>query len=58
MTDTTETGRLNLDWATTLAAGLAAAGVRDIVISPGSRSTPLTLACLRQPALALHRDCR
>lgn len=51
MTDTTETGRLNLDWATTLAAGLAAAGVRDIVISPGSRSTPLTLAFLRQATL-------
>lgn len=51
MNQTTETGRLNLEWAMTLAAGLAGAGVRDVVISPGSRSTPLTLACLRQPAL-------
>ena len=51
MTETNESGRLNLEWAMTLVAGLAGAGVRDVVISPGSRSTPLTLACLRQPGL-------
>lgn len=51
MNQVTETGRLNLEWATTLAAALAGAGVREAVISPGSRSTPLTLACLRQTAL-------
>jgi 2-succinyl-5-enolpyruvyl-6-hydroxy-3-cyclohexene-1-carboxylate synthase len=46
-----DTGRLNLDWAAALIGGLAAAGVREAVISPGARSTPLTLACLRHPTL-------
>jgi 2-succinyl-5-enolpyruvyl-6-hydroxy-3-cyclohexene-1-carboxylate synthase len=34
-----------------LADGLAAAGVDRVVISPGSRSTPLTLACERHPRM-------
>jgi 2-succinyl-5-enolpyruvyl-6-hydroxy-3-cyclohexene-1-carboxylate synthase len=51
MNPTADTGQLNLDWSAALIAGLAAAGVRDVVISPGSRSTPLTLACLRHPQL-------
>lgn len=51
MTETIDSGRLNLEWAMTLAAGLAGAGVREVVISPGSRSTPLALACLRQRKL-------
>lgn len=46
-----DTGRLNLDWAAALIGGLVAAGVREAVISPGARSTPLTLACLRHPTL-------
>ena len=33
------------------AAGLVENGVADVVISPGSRSTPLTLALDAQPAL-------
>jgi 2-succinyl-5-enolpyruvyl-6-hydroxy-3-cyclohexene-1-carboxylate synthase len=51
MNPTADTGQLNLDWSAALIGGLAAAGVRDVVISPGSRSTPLTLACLRHPQL-------
>lgn len=42
-------GTLNFLSAQALVAGLCAAGVRDAVISPGSRSTPLTLALLRNP---------
>ena len=45
---------LNLDWSRALVAGLQAAGVRHAVISPGSRSTPLALALLRQDGLACH----
>jgi 2-succinyl-5-enolpyruvyl-6-hydroxy-3-cyclohexene-1-carboxylate synthase len=42
---------LNLRWAMALVEGLVAAGVDRAVISPGSRSTPLTLACLRHPGM-------
>jgi 2-succinyl-5-enolpyruvyl-6-hydroxy-3-cyclohexene-1-carboxylate synthase len=41
-------GELNLRWADALLAGLVGAGLRHAVISPGSRSTPLALACARQ----------
>ncbi|MQY50347.1 2-succinyl-5-enolpyruvyl-6-hydroxy-3-cyclohexene-1-carboxylic-acid synthase [Rhodocyclus gracilis] len=47
-----DTGLVNLHWAQTLADGLAAAGLRDVVLSPGSRSTPLALAFLRHADLA------
>jgi 2-succinyl-5-enolpyruvyl-6-hydroxy-3-cyclohexene-1-carboxylate synthase len=46
-----DTGTLNLLWSQTLIAGLVAAGATHAVISPGSRSTPLALAMLRQPGL-------
>lgn len=49
-----DTGALNLAWSQALADGFAAAGMRHAVISPGSRSTPLALALLRQPALTCH----
>lgn len=49
-----DTAALNFLWSQTLVAGLHAAGVRDVVISPGSRSTPLALALLRQEGLACH----
>ena len=44
-------GTLNFLWSQTLVAGFVAAGVSRAVISPGSRSTPLALAMLRQPGL-------
>ena len=47
-------GTLNILWADGLLNGMAAAGVRHAVISPGSRSTPLVLACQRHPDITLH----
>ena len=44
----------NLRWALTLIDGLAAAGVGHAVISPGSRSTPLALACELHPQIETH----
>jgi 2-succinyl-5-enolpyruvyl-6-hydroxy-3-cyclohexene-1-carboxylate synthase len=44
-------GHTNALWAKSLVDGLVAAGVSWAVISPGSRSTPLALACLRHSAL-------
>ena len=51
MTGEAEKGFL---WAWALLDGLAASGLRRVVISPGSRSTPLTLASLRHPGLQTH----
>ena len=48
-----DTGTLNFLWSQAMVAGFAAAGVTHAVISPGSRSTPLALSILRQPAM----DC-
>ncbi|MEJ2576397.1 MAG: 2-succinyl-5-enolpyruvyl-6-hydroxy-3-cyclohexene-1-carboxylic-acid synthase [Gammaproteobacteria bacterium] len=42
---------LNLSWAATLVEALAHSGVQHAVISPGSRSTPLTLACARHAGI-------
>jgi len=44
-------GSLNAEWAKVLVDALVAAGVGWAVLSPGSRSTPLALACLRHPSL-------
>ncbi len=44
-------GGENLLWADALIDSLIQAGVRQAVISPGSRSTPLVLACSRHPHL-------
>ncbi len=50
---TTESN-LQTEWAAVLFASLADAGVRDIVISPGSRSTPFVVAAVREPRLRKH----
>lgn len=47
-------GGLHTAWAGLLVDALAAAGVRDWVISPGSRSTPLVVAIVRRPDLRAH----
>lgn len=45
---------LGLRWCWALIDALAAAGAGHAVVSPGARSTPLTLAALRHPALRTH----
>ncbi len=42
-------------WIETFMATLAGAGVRDVVVCPGSRSTPLALAVDVTPELVCHR---
>lgn len=44
-------GSINASWSAALVDGLVGAGVVHVVISPGSRSTPLALSCLRHPSL-------
>lgn len=43
---------VNSLWCSVLAETLRRLGVRQAVISPGSRSTPLTFALVRQPEIA------
>ncbi|MEQ9308715.1 MAG: 2-succinyl-5-enolpyruvyl-6-hydroxy-3-cyclohexene-1-carboxylic-acid synthase [Balneolaceae bacterium] len=45
---------LNFYWATTFVRSLFEQGVRHVVISPGSRSTPLTLAFAVHPGFEKH----
>jgi 2-succinyl-5-enolpyruvyl-6-hydroxy-3-cyclohexene-1-carboxylate synthase len=42
---------LQTEWARLLMASLRQAGVRDVVVSPGARSTPFTWAALQDPGL-------
>ncbi len=42
---------LNGQWAAAIACGLANAGVRNVVVCPGSRSAPLALAVAASPRL-------
>src|SRR5689334_13217906 len=45
---------LQTEWAALLFRSLADVGVRDVVISPGSRSTPFVVAAVREPRLTRH----
>jgi len=45
---------INIHWCMSLLDGLVSAGVTQIVISPGSRSTPLVIAADRHPGLHCH----
>jgi 2-succinyl-5-enolpyruvyl-6-hydroxy-3-cyclohexene-1-carboxylate synthase len=47
-------GNLHIAWARLFLGALAAAGVTEVVLSPGSRSTPLAIAAATHPALRLH----
>ncbi|SDW85473.1 2-succinyl-5-enolpyruvyl-6-hydroxy-3-cyclohexene-1-carboxylic-acid synthase [Thiocapsa roseopersicina] len=51
--ETPDQGCRNLRWALALFDGLVSGGVRRVVLSPGSRSTPLVLAAQRQPLIEL-----
>jgi len=51
---TNHTGERNLRWAFALLDGLAAEGLRHVVVSPGARSTPLVLAAEKHPDLTTH----
>ena len=45
---------LHLAWARLFLRSAAAAGVTDVVLSPGSRSTPLTIAAATTPEIRAH----
>src|SRR6056297_990001 len=47
-------GNIALQWTNTFLKALYKHGVEHIVISPGSRSTPLTLAAASNPKLQKH----
>jgi 2-succinyl-5-enolpyruvyl-6-hydroxy-3-cyclohexene-1-carboxylate synthase len=41
------------EWARLVAASVASCGVRDVIVSPGSRSTPFALALFAHPDLTI-----
>ncbi len=53
-------GELNLAWARSLLGALVDLGLEEVQVAPGSRSTPLVLACHTFPALRVrvHLDER
>lgn len=44
------------EYVSAFTQSLVAAGVSNTVISPGSRSTPLAYACMKQEGLVVHRQ--
>ncbi|UHD14666.1 2-succinyl-5-enolpyruvyl-6-hydroxy-3-cyclohexene-1-carboxylic-acid synthase [Thiocapsa bogorovii] len=52
-TATPDQGCRNLRWSLALFDGLVLGGLRRVVLSPGSRSTPLVVAAQRQPLIEL-----
>lgn len=49
-----ETRNISFYWTTIFIRSLLTSGVRHVVISPGSRSTPLTMAAAAHPKLQKH----
>lgn len=49
-----DTASLNLAWSRALLAGLRDGGLRHVVASPGSRSTPLVIAANAADGVSLH----
>jgi 2-succinyl-5-enolpyruvyl-6-hydroxy-3-cyclohexene-1-carboxylate synthase len=45
---------LHSAWARLFVSTLASAGIRDVVVSPGSRSTPLALAFAQELRIRKH----
>lgn len=45
---------LHIEWASSLIDAFARAGVADVVLSPGARSTPITLAVAHHASLRTH----
>ncbi|MEJ7732718.1 MAG: 2-succinyl-5-enolpyruvyl-6-hydroxy-3-cyclohexene-1-carboxylic-acid synthase [Polyangiaceae bacterium] len=50
----TDGGGLHMEWARRFLSALVEAGVRDLVLCPGSRSTPLAIAALELEGLRVH----
>ena len=50
----TAASNLHVAWARLFLRACACAGVTDVVLSPGSRSTPLAVAVASEPRLRLH----
>jgi len=51
---TSALGGLHIEWARLFVHALADAGIRDVVLSPGSRSTPLVLAAAGEARVRCH----
>lgn len=54
MSETSDTANTNYRWARALLDGLVAGGMKHVIVSPGSRSTPLALAANRHPRLTVR----